>query len=500
LKPADAIRAACLLGWTTAAFTLARLSILIVLEVQLRHRDPSVVLWDISHQADEASLHALLAATAVVALARIGKDSRALACVAVLLSTCACLSALSGWPVGQIHQVPGFDSLRNRLGWALFLLGGALLSLLHRRIAVSEWPSKNVAVHTTAALVAAALLPAAFYWSLGTISSYRTVVDIHREFAFEHDLWKVSRLNPYQKPSLGNLTPSFDYRVDGGDRPAILMPPPCELSIVIKEEDAGCYFQSGVGIGRNALAPPKSGYPPWPKKLKSIQVRFEIELDGAGVYDETLTYIKNSEDQKNRVWNYFGFDEELPVEPGQVLTLRTSWVKPTFQTDIRTPVTSCGFGSPQLVRREDLPRAESSPDTPNIVLIVMDTLRADRMSCYGYPKETTPNLDALAAAGLLYEEARATSSWTWPSTASILTGLHPQTHGVVSDGRCYLDARLQSLPEVLEERSYTTVAFTCNPLIVPNKNFHQGFENFDSYPTFRKSDVVLGTIKNFMKQ
>ena len=54
--------------------------------------------------------------------------------------------------------------------------------------------------------------------------------------------------------------------------------------------------------------------------------------------------------------------------------------------------------------------------------------------------------------------------------------------------------------EALEERGYTTVAFTCNPLIVPNKNFHQGFESFDSYHTFRKSDAVLDSIQGFMER
>jgi arylsulfatase A-like enzyme len=348
------------------------------------------------------------------------------------------------------------------------------------------------------ALCIAAILPTWIFWGLGALSSERTVIDIHREFAFEEEEWSVTRVNPYKRPSLGNLTPSFDYRVDGGDRPAILMPPPCELSFTIGKEDADCHFQTTVGIGRDALAPQGRGNPAWREGLSSIQIRFEVEIDGESVYDEVLTYTRDAVDQSDRIWHSFGQDEELPVEPGQVLTLRTSWVSPTFQTDIRTPIAICGFGSPQLVRRQDLPRAVSSPETPNIILIVMDTLRADRMSCYGYPKPTTPHLDALAANGLLYEEARATSSWTWPSTASILTGLESETHGVVSDGRCYLDARLECISEVLERRGYTTIAFTCNPLIVPNKNFHQGFERFDSFPMFRKTDVVLETIRNFM--
>jgi arylsulfatase A-like enzyme len=498
MKQRDALRAFTTLAWSTAALTAARLCTLVILEVKLRNRDPDVVLWDISHQAGLVSVHALCAAALMLAFAHVRGRSRGLTWLSLTLSTTACVSALSGWPIGQVHQVPGLDSLRNRLGWGLFLVGGLALSYLQRKLVKAEWPTKSIGKNAIIALASAVLLPCGFYWTLGTISRERTVTEIHREFAFEEESWSVSRLNPYERPTLGNLTPSFDYRVDGGDRPAILMPPPCELSILIKDEDAGSQFQTAVGIGRNVFKPTEKASPKWPKGISSIRIRFEVELDGVSIFDETLSYDKDPETHWERTWRYLGRDDELSVEPGQTLTLRTSWVEPVFLTDIRTPVAMCGFGSPELVKRDDLPRASSNPETPNIVLIVMDTLRADRLSSYGYHRDTSPNIDALAARGLLYEEARSTSSWTWPSTASILTGLHPETHGVVSDGSCYLDARLRSLPEALEERGYTTVAFTCNPLIVPNKNFHQGFETFDSYPSFRKSDTVLDTIKNFM--
>ncbi len=498
MKQRSALCVVTTLAWTTAALTAARLCTLIVLEVKLRQRDPDVVLWDISHQADLVTGHALCAAALMLALAHAGGRSKPLAGVCLVLSTLASVSALSGWPLGLVHQVPGLDSLRNRLGWGLFLVGGLALSYLLRKLVKTKWPTENIGRHAAIAIGSAALLPGLFYWTLGTISAERTVIEIHREFAFERESWNMTRVNPYERPSLGNLTPSVDYRVDGGDRPAILMPPPCELSILIKDEDAGSQFQTAVGIGRNPFEATEKASPKWPKNISSIQIRFEVELDGATIFDETLSYDKDPETHRERTWRYLGHDDELSVNPGQTLTLRTSWVEPVFLTDIRTPVAMCGFGSPELVKRDDLPRASSNPETPNIVLIVMDTLRADRLSSYGYHRETSPNIDALAARGLLYEEARSTSSWTWPSTASILTGLHPETHGVISDGRCYLDAQLRSLPEALEERGYTTVAFTCNPLIVPNKNFHQGFETFDSYPSFRKSDTVLDTIKNFM--
>src|SRR4030043_1537017 len=68
---------------------------------------------------------------------------------------------------------------------------------------------------------------------------------------------------------------------------------------------------------------------------------------------------------------------------------------------------------------------------PNVVLVVIDTLRADRLPFYGYPKDTAPFLSKLAARGVVFDKAFAASSWTAPATASIFTGLYPFQHGVV---------------------------------------------------------------------
>ena len=67
---------------------------------------------------------------------------------------------------------------------------------------------------------------------------------------------------------------------------------------------------------------------------------------------------------------------------------------------------------------------------PDMLLIVLDTARADRMSAYGYERPTTPGLTALAAAGVLFEDATAPASWTPPSHASLFTGEMPEVHGV----------------------------------------------------------------------
>ena len=80
------------------------------------------------------------------------------------------------------------------------------------------------------------------------------------------------------------------------------------------------------------------------------------------------------------------------------------------------------------------PGERSRPATPpNVVLVTIDTLRADHLGCYGYDRDTSPNLDRLAADGVRFANAVSVSSWTLPAHASILTGLYPAEHGVVTD-------------------------------------------------------------------
>ena len=73
----------------------------------------------------------------------------------------------------------------------------------------------------------------------------------------------------------------------------------------------------------------------------------------------------------------------------------------------------------------------SGPSRPNLLLIVIDTLRVDGLGCYGSPRDTSPALDALAADAARFERAYATAPWTQPSVASLLTGLYPSGHGLV---------------------------------------------------------------------
>jgi len=114
---------------------------------------------------------------------------------------------------------------------------------------------------------------------------------------------------------------------------------------------------------------------------------------------------------------------------------------------------------------------------PDVLLYLVDTLRADHLGCYGYPRGTSPQIDAVAAESVLFEQAVAQSSWTRPAVTSILTGLDSRGHGV--QGR--LDAMptsLDTLPEILRREGYQTAAFVSSAVITAQFGFDQGFDTF----------------------
>ncbi len=145
-------------------------------------------------------------------------------------------------------------------------------------------------------------------------------------------------------------------------------------------------------------------------------------------------------------------------------------------------------------------------ERPNCVLIVVDTLRADRVGCYGYGKPTTPNIDAIAAEGILFENAIAQAAYTLPSMATLFTALNPMSHGVRrhpgTDGDFdFLRPELETLPEFLAAQGYATQAVVSNSLF--QKRFKAGFEaGFDVYDVGRRrrdagptTDIALGLIE-----
>jgi len=146
------------------------------------------------------------------------------------------------------------------------------------------------------------------------------------------------------------------------------------------------------------------------------------------------------------------------------------------------------------------PERPRPSNAPNILIITLDTVRADHVSCYGYPRETTPNLDRLAAEGQRLKNFIAVSSWTLPAHASLFTGLFPSTHGAHYSGDAgsslgdavggrdfyklfranVLSEKAISLAEVLRRHGYVTGGVGAGPWLKSMFGLAQGFDWYDA--------------------
>ena len=116
---------------------------------------------------------------------------------------------------------------------------------------------------------------------------------------------------------------------------------------------------------------------------------------------------------------------------------------------------------------------------PNILILLMDTLRADRLGCYGYGKSTSPVVDQLAQRGTLFTRCYAPSDYTQASTASLFTGQYPLAHGYVNSDYVLEEANL-TMAEIFRDAGYTTAAFIANGLAGRKYRMDQGFhEHFE---------------------
>ena len=132
-----------------------------------------------------------------------------------------------------------------------------------------------------------------------------------------------------------------------------------------------------------------------------------------------------------------------------------------------------GCGSP---RRQP----PASPLRPlNLLLVTVDTLRADRVGCYGYPNVETPNLDSLAKQGVLFENGIAQAPLTAPSHASIMTGLYPTVHKVRDTGGFVLSSSDAALATILRQQGWDTAAFVGSSVLKKRFGFGQGFAVYD---------------------
>jgi len=146
----------------------------------------------------------------------------------------------------------------------------------------------------------------------------------------------------------------------------------------------------------------------------------------------------------------------------------------------------------------------------NVLLITLDTTRADRLGCYGYAKAKTPNLDALARNGVRFANAYTPVPLTLPAHASILTGLTPLAHGVRNNGSYFLSYDKTTLAEILRDKGATTGAFVASFSVDSRFGLDQGFDVYDDHfqegspfkalNAERKAEQVLEAFSNWMSR
>lgn len=133
------------------------------------------------------------------------------------------------------------------------------------------------------------------------------------------------------------------------------------------------------------------------------------------------------------------------------------------------------------------PKKQIGP-AKNVIIILVDCLRADHLGCYGYTRKTSPFIDDIARSGIIFENCISPSSWTVPSVASLFTGLYPQQHGINKSGIIIIES-LTTLQEVLEEQAVTTAAFVTNNFLNSKFGYAKGFHYYFDYycqPVFKE--------------
>ncbi len=130
---------------------------------------------------------------------------------------------------------------------------------------------------------------------------------------------------------------------------------------------------------------------------------------------------------------------------------------------------------------------------PNVLFLVIDTLRLDHVGCYGYGRDTTPHLDALAQDAVRFTHFTPQSSWTKPSVASFLTGLYPEVHGARDTGDV-MRGDLPSLAACLAAGGYATHGVVANDYLLPHWGFGRDFENYEWIHSARRDNVLMDRV------
>jgi arylsulfatase A-like enzyme len=317
-----------------------------------------------------------------------------------------------------------------------------------------------------------------------------------RDFLAEPGTWEPLRARADGAPQVEVMCPSYSAETDGVDMPALVVPPPGEVRLRLGgavSEREPVWLVTRVGVDQLTFGKLSA-------KVPRARFAFEVRAGERVLAREVVELVHGR--HKENAWVDLGGKGGIELRGAAELTLRTEALLPDGEPLELPFAVRVGFGGLRLVERLQRERARSSPERPNVVLVLMDTLRADHLSTYGYPRATSPRLSELAARGVLFEACYSTASWTWPATASILTGLTTMEHGLVGERSSYLFEQSETLAEALQLSGFVTAAWSGNPIVSSRRNFDQGFETFRAPEAgdMQETDEFFEEVRAFLRR
>jgi len=243
-------------------------------------------------------------------------------------------------------------------------------------------------------------------------------------------------------------------KVGGTERNILFCPPKTQLSYKIKLP-ANSVAEFGIGIVEG-------------KKAQKNQDGSEKEKRGVSF----AVFLETKESRKIVFQKYLSppTDEESPVFSWHSIDLPNIQEEVELSFITEGDARNCSFWSnPILYKRKE--------KAQNVILISVDTLRADHLGCYGYERETSPHIDTLAQEGVTFLNTYASSPWTLPSHVSLLTSLHGVRHQVYHDNES-MDPILVTLADVLRQYGLFCAAFTGGGFVSSIYGFSKGFDTY----------------------
>ena len=247
----------------------------------------------------------------------------------------------------------------------------------------------------------------------------------------------------------------------------------------------GARLRFGIGIDESE----------WSPALPATTFVASAIAEGGGETTLARRRLDPGRHPNQRRW----LDQDIDLGPFAGRNVRFAFATEAHPHDAGAPFVFPVWGDP-TVRAPDA----TSPPPRNVLLVSIDTLRADHLGCYGYSRPTSPTIDAvLAARGTLFEHVFASSPWTFPSHAGMLTGRYPCVHRFYPAVRSANDenalgalpADAPTLAEVLRARGYATGGFTEDGWISAEMGFARGFGTFVENRAFPRFSEPLGQVE-----